>query len=344
MNYNDYTFGLEIEFRGANTQVVTDTLNAALNTNGINFQLQGYNHTTPRGFWKITTDATVSRNYSFRTGVGEGGELVSPPLTGLTGLDEVKRVLEVLNTIEALYIDRRCGIHVHLSWGNMEVETIKNVVRRYAQYENEIDGWMPRSRRGNNSNWCASTVGRFSSTLASYDGDSLTALASRSLDRFYKVNVKPLQTYGTIEFRQHSGSTDYDKISNWIKFLMAFVEASKSATQGATTNYKRKKRIAFGEIREQVASKGWDLRFAGNAYKLFDLNGNFVETLTMEQLVGFYEDCPQAWNKSYAPTNLNQNFIDWFTRHFGDDIDTLFQGVDSDVQQFLIDRTQLLAS
>ena len=337
MNYNDYTFGLEIEFRGANTQVVTDTLNAALNSDGINFQLQGYNHTTPRGFWKITTDATVSRNYSFTTGIGNGGELVSPPLTGLAGLSEVKKVIEVLNTINTLYIDVKCGLHVHLSWGNMEVETIKNVVHRYAQYENEIDGWMPRSRRGNNSNWCASTVGRFSSALASYDGNSLISLASRSLGRFYKVNVKPLKTYGTIEFRQHSGSTDYDKISNWIKFLMAFVEASKGATQGATTNYRRKRKVAYGEIREQVAKKGWDLRYAGSQYKLFDSSGNLIECISFDDMEAMYVDPTRT-------RELSQNFIDWFTRHFGNDVDTLFKGVDSSVQQFLIDRTQLLAS
>lgn len=43
-------------------------------------------------------------------------------------------------------------------------------------------------------------------------GDS----GSRSSTRYKKVNFNTYPVYGTIEFRQHSGSIDFAKISNWV--------------------------------------------------------------------------------------------------------------------------------
>ena len=45
-------------------------------------------------------------------------------------------------------------------------------------------------------------------------------------DRYYKVNACAYDRHRTIEFRQHQGSTDYEKISHWVKFLAALVEYS----------------------------------------------------------------------------------------------------------------------
>ena len=45
-------------------------------------------------------------------------------------------------------------------------------------------------------------------------------------DRYYKVNVMSYNNHRTIEFRQHSGTTEYEKIKNWIDFLTAFLNWS----------------------------------------------------------------------------------------------------------------------
>ena len=258
MVYQDYKFGVEVEFKGVDLAQATQDLQAALAGTGIQVEHEGYNHNT-RPHWKVTTDATVTeRGYNYRTGNGIGGEIVSPILTGQAGFDEAKKVIDALAGLQGIYVDTACGVHVHLSWVGMDTQTVKNVVRRYADYETVIDGWMPRSRRGNNNrSWCASTVGQFSSTVARFTGSRLIDFANLCLGRYYKVNIYQLRRdgYGTVEFRQHGGSTDSTKILNWVKFLMAFVETSKTATPttGVSTNYRRQRKLAFGEIREQVA-------------------------------------------------------------------------------------------
>jgi hypothetical protein len=45
--------------------------------------------------------------------------------------------------------------------------------------------------------------------------------------RYYKINGHAYFRHQTIEFRQHSGTTDYTKISMWIAFLAALTKYSE---------------------------------------------------------------------------------------------------------------------
>jgi hypothetical protein len=52
-----------------------------------------------------------------------------------------------------------------------------------------------------------------------------SALTNRN--RYHKLNTESYWRHNTVEFRQHSGTIEYEKISNWILFLARFVEFSK---------------------------------------------------------------------------------------------------------------------
>ena len=45
--------------------------------------------------------------------------------------------------------------------------------------------------------------------------------------RYYKVNPCSWSRHQTIEFRQHQGSTDFEKISNWVSFCAELVVWSR---------------------------------------------------------------------------------------------------------------------
>ena len=99
------TFGIEIEFFGVHVYKVVE----ALRVNGVNFQHESYNHST-RSYWKLITDCSVTNR---GTGLSRGGhELVSPILVGREGLEEVRKVMDVLDSIGAK-VDKSCGLHVH---------------------------------------------------------------------------------------------------------------------------------------------------------------------------------------------------------------------------------------
>tara|TARA_R110002153_G_scaffold65587_3_gene175300 strand:+ start:1105 stop:2112 length:1008 start_codon:yes stop_codon:yes gene_type:complete len=333
-NYANFKMGIEIEFKGVRLSVVEAHM--ARHLPEISVKRERYNHAT-QSYWKLVTDNTVSTDINYAVGDAMGGELVSPPMQGEDGFHQLRKVLFVLNTIDGIYVDVKCGVHVHLSWADMDITHVKNVIRRYAKYETEIDSFIPESRRADRNQWCCSIMGgglRNFPLQSVLRADRLVQI-SRLASKYHKVSLAKIIDYGTVEFRQHSGTTDYTKISNWVKFLISFVEASKDYTEGASTNYKRKKKIAFGEIREQVAAQGWDLRFAGNKYKLFDSEGQMHGFQTMEQLDAMYVE---------GTRTLNQNFTAWFETYFTVQADCLLNGVADSVKDYLNQRAAQLAA
>jgi hypothetical protein len=228
-DFSERKFGIEIEFLthtkvdGRSRQLYHGTVVSALIANGIACVYEDYNHTT-RTYWKLTTDSSC------------GWELVSPPLSGVAGLEEVAKVCNVLEKTLHINVDKSCGLHVHVDASELTMEDIKNVVLRYAKNEKIIDYFMPKSRREDNNDFCLSLEDALTNTefLKSKTIQSL----SRNMDngRYSKINLESYLRYGTIEFRQHNGTVNDEKICNWIKFCVQFVEATKVLTTQVSEN------------------------------------------------------------------------------------------------------------
>ena len=137
------TFGIESEFIRVSTRELVDHVRS--NTS-IPLRLERYGHSVPSQ-WKVTTDQTVSTNYNFSTGEGNGCEVVSPVLKGQRGLDEAEEMFTVINDRIDDNIDRNCGLHVHIGKvGGWSVEEIKKIYKRWSDFEDQIDEFIPRSR------------------------------------------------------------------------------------------------------------------------------------------------------------------------------------------------------
>lgn len=209
-------FGVEIELYN----VTKNALATALQNAGIEVTIEGYNHTT-RNHWKIVTDGSLSGDNAL--------ELVSPVLQGQTGLDELQTVCRVLKQKNA-YINRTCGLHVHFDAEHIGLAQTKNVLINYARYETIIDSFMPQSRR---ANYYCKTLRQHEAKIDS--ATSIQSIASRMGCRYFKVNMQSYLRHKTIEFRQHSGTIEFEKINNWVLFLHNLVEYSRtSRVQTAT--------------------------------------------------------------------------------------------------------------
>lgn len=208
---------MEIECIGVSQAVALTALQNA----GISAEIESYNHSV-RSHWKITTDSSVSDGRGM-----PGIEVVSPILRGEAGLAELRKVADALNVAGAT-ANRSCGLHVHVGADDLSLEDIKTVVRRYTAFESVIDTFMPQSRRGDNNTFCKSM-----SRWSTWEGhrltgcDTLSQLRSSYFDRYYKINLAAFIRQGTLEFRQHSGTVQADKITNWVRFVVNFVETSR---------------------------------------------------------------------------------------------------------------------
>jgi hypothetical protein len=212
-----FTRRFGVEFEACN--VTKDKLKRALEQEGINVVIEGYNHST-RAHWKIVTDSSLSGNNTF--------ELVSPILQGMTGLEELKKVCNALNAANAK-VNKTCGLHIHFDATGFALNEWKRIYINYARIEQTIDGFMPQSRRANNNTYCRgfTNIANFEQKINA--ARNLNAIESIFHSRYFKINPQSYARHNTIEFRQHSGTTEYQKVSEWIIFLHNLVAFSKNS-------------------------------------------------------------------------------------------------------------------
>lgn len=346
----DYTFGVEIEFKGANLSDVA----AALTASGVSARTHGYGDHTPLTHWKLVTDATVTTgDYNYRAGRGFGGELVSPILRGEDGLRKLSAALDALNAIEGVHVDAACGIHVHLGKvGGWTTPHAKNIYLRYAAFEAEFDSFMPRSRRGSNSRYCGSLTGYASRISGAVDGH-LHGVSGLGGGKFMKVNLTTLMRGdGTIEFRHHAGSTDFVKISNWVKLLVAFADKSETTAPSGTASASFRpvnRGKVYAAIREQVALHGGEMRFAGGQYWQITTADGTNRRFDIDRInrcyAGFDTDLPwQQWKARQWKLN-SARFTEFWNDMFPQNTsDSMFAGVAGDVVEFFQRRTAHFAA
>lgn len=226
-NFNR-SFGIELEIYGASRE---DLIREITRT-GVEIEGQSYNHNTTTK-WKIVSDSSIS-------GVN-GNEIVSPVLSGLDGIEQIKKVCIGLNRAGAK-INNSCGFHVHFGATDFNLDNFKNLLTSFTHLEDKFDEINPTSRRSNNNHFCknVSSIANGNRTTAIQKINGATSISNLSSSvfnggRYFKLNVQSFQRHGTVEFRQHSGTTQFSKIKNWILICGRLVEYAKQ--NGVTNNF-----------------------------------------------------------------------------------------------------------
>lgn len=210
----DRQFGVEFEAYNVDRETLRNALRAA----GISCQTESYNHDT-RSHWKIVSDSSIRGSQAF--------ELVSPILSGESGINEMKIVCRVLGECGAK-VNKSCGTHIHINASNFNLRTWKRIYMNYARLEEVIDDFMPKSRKGDNNIYCKGykNLRNFESNIESCS--SLQQIERFFSSRYFKINPKSYARHNTIEFRQHGGTVEFEKISNWLLFLHNLITYSES--------------------------------------------------------------------------------------------------------------------
>lgn len=204
-----YTFGVEIE-----CGVPRHALRNAANHTGFNYQYEDYNHIDGRSYFKFVHDGSLRLDNAI--------ECVSPVLKGSDGKRTLKVACQTLNQAGA-NVDSSCGLHVHIGADGLTDEQYCNVFVNYLYLESLVDSFMAPSRRDNT--YAKSLRHRDESIKNARTIDEMRDVLG---SRYFKVNAESYRRHKTIEFRQHQGSTNFDKIFNWVSFCGKLVNWSKN--------------------------------------------------------------------------------------------------------------------
>lgn len=211
------TFGIELEIYGAaHSRLINE-----FRSQGLTLVNEEYNHNT-RNHWKIVRDGSISGENS--------SEIVSPVLKGFDGMEQIKKVCIALNKAGAK-VNNSCGFHVHFGATDLNLDNIKNLVLSHIEVEKTFDSIVPASRRENSNHFCKSITSIASSKSQAIakikNAQTISALLSLFPQRYTKINLQCYNRQGTVEFRQHSGTTTFSKIKNWILICARLIEYSK---------------------------------------------------------------------------------------------------------------------
>jgi hypothetical protein len=172
--------------------------------------------------WTVKGDGSLTGGY--------GVEIVSPPLRGEQGEDDIRKAARALRSVGCT-VNRSCGTHVHHDIADLTVEDIKRVARGWFNNQAVINGLVSPSRRDGGSIYCEPL--RDSEVRSVEAASNLSAIRSLYISRYRTLNLTSYGRHGTIEIRQHQGTLDAEKVISWLRLGQAIIDSAKVTEQAA---------------------------------------------------------------------------------------------------------------
>lgn len=225
-----------------------------------------------------------------------GLELRTPP----HNLPELEYLLVEMYSLCHLYnadINDSCGLHVHASHPDFDINTnLNRLLGLWVAIEDVMFATQPESRL--NSKYCQRRLA--SHVIAGFpklpkEKQHMVRELGRS-DRYYALNFASLSQHGTIECRLHAGTTNTDKIINWIKLLTAIYDY-------ALYNYNAREvnKIFLMPTSNEKIEKVWKMiNLSPNLSTYFN---NRIDKFLLTRLAQQQEKAKEilAYNKKVAP-------------------------------------------
>ena len=238
------TYGLEIECGGLRTE---DELRQVIaGTRGVEYGGHfGYHGSRRLGLrcvengnenlWVSENDGSLTAgNEGYTTPLvgpnDRGHEVISPVLRGVNGLTQARMVMKSLSRAGCI-VDRRCGLHVTVGVTNTsarfrrmskgrQAQAIGRIVDLYDYFMDAgFNSLVSQSRRPGSPNcaYYAQGIEYGYGSEQSFGVRSQEAgktLLANGINRG-ALNIGNFTSNGTVEFRQHNGTLNGAKITNW---------------------------------------------------------------------------------------------------------------------------------
>ena len=185
-------------------------------------------------WWNIEADGSLRNN---------GQEFISIPLDkerSIKAFEYLHKHLSYRNKDEAF--SPRTSIHVHVNCKNLEEDVVKNVLLLYALYEEVFFMQVDPSRKDNIH--CVA----LSDTHLPHRYNFRVVDLQAAWSKYTAFNLKPLASYGTIEFRHSEGHADVKRYTEWLTVLENLFNLAKSVKVEPVTLTQENVTLWFDQI------------------------------------------------------------------------------------------------
>lgn len=213
MSADDITFGIELE--------------TGIPSVNMDFQIGGYHRginllSAPQfhgKYWKAEHDGSLVFSLS------HGCEFVSPVLQGTEGVQNVIDMVEWINRHDAR-VNKTCGLHIHIGWKSVigadaSMEQVAAYLSKLGAITNINRNaiFSQTGKRRDQNQYCKVLPESFRTLLSTVEQSGMTSL----IDRYCMLNVKPVFTKGTFEFRAFAGTLNINLILHhlWTALFIA---------------------------------------------------------------------------------------------------------------------------
>lgn len=185
---------------------------------GIEVEVENITAGTPhnRNFWYIKEDGSL-RNHGY--------EYISVPIKGReieVGLHQLMRLSLPAN---ADFSDRT-SIHVHVNARDLTLEHILNIICLYLVFERLLYKFAGGHRYQNI--FCVPIQEtKLPIALGNFIVNENIQTLIKEWNKYSGMNLLPLKSQGTIEFRHMEGNRDIPRILNWINLLLSIFKFAR---------------------------------------------------------------------------------------------------------------------
>ena len=182
------------------------------------------------GVWNIDCDLSA------------GWEVSSRILQGAEGFAEAEAALEALTRVaeqHGLSINHNTGLHIHLGWDQAPLSVVKRAVSLMKVFEPALGSLVAPSRiaRFDGHSYQLTAPNRYANPISTVLSQEDLELIETFEDlwsvwddsgpgRYVTLNLSPLRSLGTVEFRLHSGTTEARKVLLWTSLCMQILWAA----------------------------------------------------------------------------------------------------------------------
>lgn len=145
-----------------------------------------------------------------------GVEYISVPMNYDTLLDKLKEFFHRSEASEYNYSERT-STHVHTNCQDLTIQQLKNILILYQVFEDVLFDWIGHER--NKNIFCVPwSQTKLTHNILTNLEDFISA-SSVERNKYTALNLVPLKSKGTIEWRHLYGTCDLDVLTKWLRMI-----------------------------------------------------------------------------------------------------------------------------